>query len=378
VSVLRRVGINALFLDPGVSGGSETYLRHLVPALAAEAPGTELEIATTRRGAAALVREGWTDFARIHALPMDVGERARHLLTEQLRLPALARRRDWDVLHSLANLAPVRARVPAAITLLDLLFLRHRTLPRATTLALRATVLPAARRADALIAISAAARDEMCEIAGFAPQDFTVVPLGAGRALASVPVATTAEELRARLQLGDARVVLCVAAKRRHKNQGLLVRAAHALPDDVVVLLVGHPEGYDAELRTLVAEHGAERRVRLVDYVSDEDLEGLWALAAVAAFPTLAEGFGLPVLEAMAHGVPVAASDLPVLREVGGDLPHWFDPHDPAAAAAAIAAALADPAAGAAGPARAARFSWAETARATLAVYERVVAGAAR
>jgi glycosyltransferase involved in cell wall biosynthesis len=373
VAALRRIGFNAVYFDPGVSGGSETYLRGLVPAVAAEAPRLELEIATTRRGAAALASEGWIDVARIHALPVDSGERVRHLAIEQLRLPLLARERRWDVLHSLANVAPVHARVPAVITLLDLLFLRHRSLPRLTTLALRWTVLPAARRAAALIAISAAARDDMCEIGGFAPEDFTVVPLGAGRARDAAVPATPSSDLRARLRLGDARVVLCVAAKRPHKNQELLVRAVAALPKDIVVVLVGHPEDYDAVLRARVAELGVERRVRLVDYVSDADLEGLWELAACAAFPTLAEGFGLPVVEAMARGVPVAASDLPVLREVGGEVPHWFDPHDPASAAAAIVAAMRDDRAAQAGRSQAERFSWAATAQATLAVYERVV-----
>ena len=367
---LRRVGLNAIFLDPGVSGGSETYLRHLGPALAAEAPSLELEVATTRRGAAALLGEGWGDFARVTALPVDQGERWRNLYASQLGVPLHARRRRWDLVPNLASIAPYEALVPSVTTVLDLLFLRQRTLSRFTTFAMRWTIVPAARRADGLIAISAAARDDMCEIAGFDPGAFTVVPLGPGRAADAIEP-TPEAEVRARFGLGSARVVLCVAAKRRHKNQGLLVRAVRELPDDVVVVLPGHPEGYDAELRALVDELGAQERVRVLDYVGDADLEGLWRLAACAAFPTLAEGFGLPVLEAMARGVPVAASDLPVLREVGGDVPHWFDPHDPAAAAAAIVAAIGDDDAAAAGLAQAERFSWAETARATLAVYAR-------
>jgi glycosyltransferase involved in cell wall biosynthesis len=367
---LGRIGLNALFLDPGVSGGSETYLRQLVPAIAEQAPGVELEVATTRRGAQALVAAGWTEFARIHALPVDQGERARHLLTEQVRLPDLARRRGWDVLHSLANLAPVRAAVPSVVTLLDLLFLRHRTMSWLTTTALRLTVVPAARRADALIAISATARDEMCDIAGFSPGDFTVVPLGPGRSAAAA-APTPEAELRARHRLGDARVALCVAAKRPHKNQELLIRAVRHLPEDVLVVLAGHPEGYDAELRALATELDADARVRFVDYLPDADLEGMWALASCGAFPTLAEGFGLPLLEALERGVATAASDIPVLHEVGGEVPHWFDPQDPAAAAAAIAAAMSDDGAARRGREQAERFSWAANARATLAVYER-------
>ncbi|HEY4278326.1 MAG TPA: glycosyltransferase family 1 protein [Conexibacter sp.] len=372
MSRLTRIGFNALYLDPGVSGGSETYLRQLVPAIAAEAPGVELEIATTRRGAAALVADGWRDFARVHALPLDEGERLRHLVLEQVRLPDLAHRRRWDVVHSLANLAPIRARVPSVVTVLDLLFLERRTMSWLTTTAMRWTVVPAARRAQVLIAISGAARDDICRIAGFARDDLTVIPLGPGRDIGAIVPAPEAE-VRARYELGNARVVLCVAAKRPHKNQELLIRAIHHLPDDVLVVLAGHPERYDAELRSLMEQTGVADRVKFVDYLPDADLEGMWRLAACGAFPTLAEGFGLPVLEALERGVPVAASDLPVLHEVGGDVPHWFDPHDPRSAAAAIDAALVDRAARQAGPARAERFSWGENARATLAVYERAI-----
>ena len=152
------------------------------------------------------------------------------------------------------------------------------------------------------------------------------------------------------------------------------MRAAAELPADVVILLVGHPEPYEADLRALAAKLDVEERLRFVDYVSDADLEGLWRLAACAAQPTLGEGFGFPVLEALEHGVPVAASDLAVVREVAGDLAHYFDPRDPSAAVAAILAALGDPRARELGPRHAAGFSWSRAAGETHEVYERVLA----
>jgi len=169
--------------------------------------------------------------------------------------------------------------------------------------------------------------------------------------------------------------VLCVGAKRPHKNQELLIRALPRLPDDVALVLAGHAEAYEDELRALSAELGLDRRVSFPAYVPDEDLEGLWALAGCVAFPTLGEGFGLPVAEAMGRGVPVACSDIPVLREVGGDVAHYFDPHDPAAAALAIEAALTDQSARDAGPRQAAKFTWPAAARATFAAYERALGG---
>jgi len=143
-------------------------------------------------------------------------------------------------------------------------------------------------------------------------------------------------------------------------------------------VLAGHPEPYDAELRALAAELSVAERVRFVDYVPDADLEGLWQLASAAAFPTRAEGFGLPVVEALARGVPVACSDIAVLREVGGTHVRCFHPDDPADAARTIAAVLAAPPDPAAGRAWAARYTWEEAARRTFAAYERAVAARGR
>jgi len=166
-------------------------------------------------------------------------------------------------------------------------------------------------------------------------------------------------------------MLLTVSAKRPHKNQAVLVRAAPLLGERTDVVLAGHPEPYDAELRRIAQEVGATR-VRFVDYVPDAELEALWELADCAVFPTLAEGFGLPLLEAMDRGVPVACSDIAVLREVGGDVPCYFDPRDSASVAAAVEGAITE--AGERVPrgrARAADYSWAEAARGTLEAYER-------
>jgi glycosyltransferase involved in cell wall biosynthesis len=368
--------LNALFLDPAASGGPETYMRGLVPALHLERPGSRLTVATTRSGAAALVRDGWGDWADVCGLPCEDGQRARRTWAEQVLLPRLARRLRADVLHSLASLAPVRAGVPAAITLHDVTFVLRRTFSRTTTVGMKEIMLRAARRADALLAPSAATRDEICAVFGLDPASVAVVPHGAGRPPDVEPVPEA--ELREKHVLRTGRVVLCVAAKRPHKNQGLLLRALGHLEGDVVVVLAGHAEPYEDELRAEAARLGVQDRVRFLEFVPDAELEGLWRLADCAAFPTLGEGFGLPVIEAMARGVPVACSDLPVLREVGGDLPHYFTPNDPAAAAAAIEAAWADRRARTAGPRRAARFTWEESARLHWEAYERALAHAAR
>jgi glycosyltransferase involved in cell wall biosynthesis len=365
----RHIGLNALFLDPGVSGGPETYLRGLVPALAKEFPRLELTVVSTRRGASALRADGWTDFARIVHLPFDEGQRERRLLAEQGALVALARRRGFDVLHSLASTGPVRPLTRSVVTLHDVTFFRIRTFGTVTTLAMKAIVAGAARTADALISGSAAARDDVCELLHLDPARFTVVHHGAGRLPNIAPA-----EVRERLGLGEQRVLLCVGAVRPHKNQRLLVEALPELPADLSLVLAGRHELEAESLEVRARELGVADRLVFPGYLEDAELEGLWRIAACAAFPTRAEGFGLPVLEAMQRGVPVACSDIPVLREVAGDVAQHFDPDDPAAAAAAVLAAIADPAAGERGRERATHFSWEASAHGTYEAYERALA----
>jgi len=375
---IRHVALNALFLSPSQSGGPETYLRGLVPALVAALPDVRFTVVTTRAGARALRADGWQRMVGVRALPCDEGQRGPRTLAEQVLLPALARRERFDVLHSLSSVAPIRALVPAVITLHDLTFVRLQTFNAVTTWGMRQVITRAAARADAIITGSAFSRGEISAQLGIDAGEIAVVPHGAGRAALAKP--TPHGELSRRYRLDGGPLVLCVASKRPHKNQELLVRALRdpALTQDATLLLAGHPEAYDAQLRALASEVGVAERVRFVDYVPDADLEGLWQMASVAAFPTRAEGFGLPIVEALARGVPVACSDIPVLREVGGEHVRLFDPDDPADAAQTIAAAIADDGEAQPGRAWAARYTWEAAARGTFAAYERAVAAHGR
>lgn len=368
-----HVLLNALYLAPGVSGGPETYLRGLAPALAAERPDMRMTVISTTSGAVALRADGWERFASVIALACEDAQRLRRQWAEQVLLPRVARRVEADIVHSLASIAPLRPRTRAVVTLHDVTFMRTPTFGRLTSWGMGTLVRAAARHADALITGTVAARDEICSTLGVDPARFTVVHHG--HELGNVAQPTDAETIRDRYGLRGRRVVLCVAAKRRHKNQELLIRAARSLDVSVTIVLAGHAEPYELELRELARELDVEERVRFVGYVPDADLRGLWGVADCAAFPTLAEGFGIPVIEALAHGVSVAASDIPVLREIGGKLPHYFDPRDPNDAARAIERALDDRVTREQGPPYAARFSWSAAARATHEVYERVLSG---
>jgi glycosyltransferase involved in cell wall biosynthesis len=143
-------------------------------------------------------------------------------------------------------------------------------------------------------------------------------------------------------------------------------------------VIPGYATWHEAELRARADELGVDADVRMPDWLSAAELEGVWRCARAFVFPSLYEGFGLPVLEAMARGVPVACSNASSLPEVAGDAALLFDPRDERAIAAAIETLLAqDGAARArmvqAGIERARRFTWERTAAATLDSYARAL-----
>jgi glycosyltransferase involved in cell wall biosynthesis len=244
-------------------------------------------------------------------------------------------------------------------------------------LGMRALVPLAAHRSDRVIADSRATADDVHTYLRIPMERIDVIGLGVGATRRAAPMGEG--ELRERLQAGERPILLTVSAKLAHKNLARLIGAVAALARDARPLLVlpGYPTAYEAQLRTHAAALGVGDDVRFLGWVSAAELEGLYAAAAAFVFPTLAEGFGLPVLEAMARGVPVACSDIPVLHEVAGESALYFDPRSEEAIAASMMRLLDDAALAerlaAAGPERAARFSWRRAAAETLAAYDRAL-----
>jgi glycosyltransferase involved in cell wall biosynthesis len=374
-----HVGLNLVFLVPGQTGGMEVAARELIPALVAAAPeGTRFTAFVNREAAA--TRDGpWGDVLPAVTVPVRATSRAQWVWGEQALLPRLAAREGVDVLHSLGSTAPGRGGFRRVVTIHDLIYRVH---PEAhagvRTLGMRVLVPLAARRAHRVIADSRSTRDDVVRHLGVPAERVDVVPLGLGATARVEPVAEA--ELRRTLDLGERPIVLSVSAKRPHKNLLRLIEAVALLEADArpVVVIPGYPTWHESQLRERARELGVDGGFRFLDWVSPEQLEGLYAAASAFVFPSLYEGFGLPVLEAMARGVPVACSDRSSLPEVAGDAALLFDPESPEAIAAAISRLLGDPAEAerlrTAGRAQAAKFTWEATARGVLASYERALA----
>ena len=323
--------------------------------------------------------EGWPGNVRVHTLPVDCANKPARIVAEIALLPAAAARAGVDLLHSLGTTCPPFTRGPSVVTILDLIYEAYpETFPKASLLGLRALVGPSARRADRVITISKAVKDDVVARLHVPADRIDVGYLGFG--MRSVPDATPAAELRERLGLGDGRVVLCVSAALVHKNLPLLLEGFAALGagfEDCRLVIAGHAGRERERLEARIAELGLTGRAVLTGWISDEDLEGLYGLATCAVYPSLYEGFGLPVLEAMVRGVPLASSDATSLPEVAGDAALLFDAHDGDALADAVRRLLTDAELAddlvARGRARAAHFTWERAAGDVLAVYDRVL-----
>jgi glycosyltransferase involved in cell wall biosynthesis len=366
-----RIGINAIFLEPGM-GGLETYVRELTPELARQAPDARVTVVCNPRGRALLAAEPWASEVEL-AVPPLVGRPGLKAISELTVLGAIASRR-FDVLLNVALTAPLRTRAANVVLLADVTWIVVPDLGDGATRTVRlwkTVVPPVARRADRVIALTQSGADDVVEHLGVRRDRVDVIGLGYGSRARAAPTPTA--ELRARLGLGPGPVVLNVAAKKAHKNLVVLVEAlarVRARHPDVQLVLPGAPTPYEDELRRRAEALGIADAVALPGFVDDADLEGLYALAACFAFPSINEGFGLPLLEAMARGVPVVTSTTSAMPEVAGDAALLVDPHDVGGLAEAIARVLAD--AGlrdrlvAAGRERLSAFTWEGCAAATL------------
>jgi glycosyltransferase involved in cell wall biosynthesis len=372
-----RVGLNLIYLVPGETGGTETYARELIPALLDVAPSLRLTAFVNRETAAA--DDGpWGELIPAVTVPVRARNRLEWVRGEQALLPGRAAAAGVDLVHSLGSTAPSRGRFLRVTTIHDL---HYRTVPEAhfglLGLGMRMLVPLAARRSDRILADSYAVRDQLVELLHLPAQRIDVVPLGTGTTPTAPPM--PAEEVRRRHGIGEEPILLTVSAKRPHKNLSTLLDALARLPPErrPVLVMPGYPTPHEQELRVRARELGLESHTRFPPWTDDGELEGLYAAAAAFVFPSLSEGFGLPVLEAMRRGVPVACSNNGAVAEVADEAALLFDPGSPRSIAEAIERLLTDreyaerlkPA----GRRRAAEFTWERTARATLASYERAL-----
>lgn len=357
-----RVGVNALYLIPGGVGGTEIYLRNLLAALA--------QIDTTNTYSVFTNRET-TDLTpaapNFEEIPTRVRARIRpyRILWEQTALPFAAS--DFDVLFNPGFTAPVIAPCPQVTVFHDLQHKRHpeyfRWFDRPFW---RALLYASARRSSRLIAVSEATRNDLLK---YYRVDSRVVPHGVEPAFFEM-----ARERR------PEPIILCVSTLHPHKGIEALVKAFAAFRSrrpEFRLVLAGMRGFHAQAIERTIAALDLQRFVRITGWVERDELYALYRRAWAFVYPSRFEGFGMPVAEAMAAGIPTACSSIDPLRELAGEAALLFEPGDERAIESALERIATDDDLRARlqseGPRRASALRWQASARATLEVLEDAV-----
>jgi len=367
-------------------GGIGRYTRNLIRSLAELDAESQYTL---------LVAGGWgegdglgqwpTNF-RVRSVPLS--ERWMHILWQRLRLPLPVQvvTGSLDLFHSPDFVLPPVGRTPAVLTVHDLSFLR---VPEHFVAGFReyleGAVFRAVARARHILADSESTRRDVLELLHVAPDRVTVIYPGVESRFEPVLDRARLEQVRTRYRL-PGRFILGLGTLQPRKNfQGLVDAFERLLRDrgdepevrDVHLVIVGGKGWMYEELVTGVEASGLSERVHFAGFAADGDLPAIYSLATIFAFPTWYEGFGIPVVEAMACGTPVVAADNSSLPEAVGEAGLMVNAADLDGLADALARLLADEALRerlvAAGRDQARRFLWQESARKLLAVYRSLV-----
>ncbi len=386
-----RIGVNALFLQKPATGSGQ-HLYHLLEGLDAYDKRNAYVLLSPRFRRAYPVRfpnlsdrfrsvEVWTKMARL-------GENVEKLWWEQVGLVVAARKERVDLLHCPYFAAPIARTYPTVVTIHDVIpLVLEEYRRRETSRAYNELVSFTSKRADAIIAVSECSRRDIVQTLGIPANKISVIGNAVHPGYYPITDSWLLSAVRERYNIGR-KYILYFGGFDLRKNVQRIIRAYAALPArlraeyQLVIAgrlhMLGHPLYPDP--RPLVRELALGEQIIFTGQIREQDKAPLYSGATVFVFPSLYEGFGMPVLEAMACGAPVIASRLSALPEVVGDAGVLIDPYSEPAITEAIGELLSDQrqraALGSRARERSRNFSWRQVAEQTVQVYERVKAAA--
>lgn len=357
---------------PADRGGVGRYVDELAPELVRA--GVDLVLVVQARDVEHY--QALAPGAEVLAAPRAVERRPVRLLWEQVGLPALVRRVRPDVLHSPHYTLPWLAGVPVVVTLHDATFFTTPELHlRSKAVFFRTAIRAASRRAARLVVPSVATRDEVVRLVGASSGRFDVAYHGVDHGRFHPTSAEEQTRVRATLDIGDLDYVGFLGTLEPRKNVPALVRGwveAVAGREEPPALVLAGGKGWDESIDDAIAAVPDHLTVRRTGFLPLDDLPAFLGGAVVVAYPSLGEGFGLPVLEAMACHSPVLTTRELSLPEVGGDAVAYCGTDD-TSIATELAGLLDDPARRStladAAVTRAAGFTWAAAAQVHVAAY---------
>ena len=358
-----RIGVNTLYLIPGGVGGTEVYLRNLLAALARIDRTNEYFVFTNR--------ETGTDLPHAVPLPVTAANRPARLIREQLLLPREARRLRINVLLNVGFTAPLLAPCPNVTVFHDLQHKRHPEHFRWFDLPFWRMFLNAsARRSRLLIAVSEETKRDLMRYYGLPPERIRVIPHGVEDVFFEISLWGSPVGCGGLSGRQSDPFILCVSTLHPHKNHERLLRAfsRFRVAHSEYKLVLAGMRGFHADaVERTIAALDLRDSVRITGWIPRDELLDLYRRAAAFVYPSTFEGFGMPVLEAMAAGIPLACSDIEPLRSLTAGAAVLFPPDDESAIAAAFERVTRDTSLVPAARERARQFSWDECARQTLA-----------
>jgi glycosyltransferase involved in cell wall biosynthesis len=367
-----RIGVNALFLIPGGVGGAEIYLRSLLSAMAEIDSRNEYFLFTNRETGGGLGPKS-PNFVTVEQ-PVRAASRPRRILWEQAALPIVAARLRLDVMLNPGFTAPLACPCPQVTVFHDLQHKRHPEHFRWFDLPFwRILLFWSAQLSRFLVAVSDATAVDLRRFYRLPELKIRVILSGVDPVFFEVGQRRRPEAF-----------LLAVSTLHPHKNLDRLLRAFALFrgkhPEFRLVVCGMH--GFStAALHELRDSLGLTGSVEFPGWIPREDVYDLYARASAFVYPSTFEGFGLPVLEAMAAALPAACSNIEPLSTIAGDAVLQFDPGDTGAIAASMARLVEDEALrgrlSAAGPPRAALFSWRATAESMLEILQQCETGEA-
>lgn len=369
-----RVVFNAWHYIPGTLGGGETYIVNLLKALR-DIPDVDIVVLTTRFNHSALTALGLT----CHRSAIPATNRPARIAMEQALLPRVCRKHGADLLHTTANVAPLMSRCPVVLTVHDLFYEHYARKLQSSYY--RAFVPPSVRRSAHVITVSENSKRDLLRKFRLPADRVSVVYEAADDAFFETDFDKAhLDEVRTRFGLQDDYVLYVGSGEPQKNVAGLMKGFARSSPlsESHRLAVVGD---MGAARKALAREATALEigdRVVFTGRVEFSDLLAIYRAAKVVVLPSFFEGFGLPVVEAMASGVPVISSNTTCLPEICGGAAVLVDPSSAADIARALTNVLSDESMRAEliarGRARAREFSWAAAARETVAAYERALA----
>ncbi|HYP15289.1 MAG TPA: glycosyltransferase family 1 protein [Bryobacteraceae bacterium] len=364
-----RIGINALYLIPGGVGGTEIYLRNLLRALAGLKTRHEFFVFTALEAGSDAVPDDPCFHPQVQRVRAT--SRPLRLMWEQVVLPAEARKLSLDCLLNCGFTAPAMQACPNVTVFHDLQHKRHpENFRRLDLAAWKLFLWAAARRSSMLIADSEATKSDLVRYYSLPEDRVRVVPLGVEPEFHRIATDRGTPEP----------ILLCASTLHPHKNLERLITAFDEFSREAPEyrLVITGLRGFHTEpIEKLVGSIASRDRVLLTGWIPREEVYSYFRRATAFFYPSTFEGFGLPVVEAMAAGLPLACSAIEPLLSITGDAALHFDPSDTPAIVAAMRRLSSDEAVRtqlkAAGSKRAQQFTWEACARGTLGAIEAAV-----